>query len=72
MAKHSLVGLDIGSSSVKDCQLKESKRGFALQSFGMKPLPPEAIVDGALMYAIDLAAMGHPLQPHLWAQLKRV
>src|SRR5690606_15500923 len=51
VAKHSLVGLDIGSSSVKVCQLKESKRGFALQSFGMIPLPPEAIVDGSIMNA---------------------
>lgn len=51
MAKNTLVGLDIGSSSVKVCQLKESKRGFALQSFGMIPLPPEAIVDGSIMNA---------------------
>ena len=47
------LGLDIGSNSVKLIQLKEQRRrgqvGYALQSFGMKPLPPEAIVDGALM-----------------------
>lgn len=43
------VGLDIGSSSVKLIQLKESKRGYVLDSFGITPLPPEAIVDGALM-----------------------
>jgi type IV pilus assembly protein PilM len=54
MAKGKLaLGLDIGSSSVKLIQLKEVRRRgqvtFALQSFGMKPLPPEAIVDGALM-----------------------
>jgi type IV pilus assembly protein PilM len=54
MAKGKLaVGLDIGSSSVKVILLKEHRRrghlGYALQSFGMKPLPPEAIVDGALM-----------------------
>ncbi len=54
MAKGKLaLGLDIGSSSVKLIQLKEvRKRGqvsYALQSFGIKPLPPEAIVDGALM-----------------------
>lgn len=28
-------------------------------------------VNGDLMYAYDMQAMGHELQPHLWAQLKR-
>src|SRR6266581_1888512 len=50
MAKSKLaLGLDIGSSSVKLVQLKEKKGGYALQAFGSAPLPPEAIVDGALM-----------------------
>jgi type IV pilus assembly protein PilM len=50
MARNKLaVGLDIGSSSVKIVQLKERKGGFTLQAFGSAPLPPEAIVDGALM-----------------------
>ncbi|HYG67755.1 MAG TPA: type IV pilus assembly protein PilM, partial [Anaeromyxobacteraceae bacterium] len=50
MARNKLaVGLDIGSSSVKLVQLKEKKGGYALQAFGSAPLPPEAIVDGALM-----------------------
>src|SRR3954466_1463693 len=54
MAKGKLaLGLDIGSTGVKLILLKEQRRrgqvGYALQSFGMKPLPPEAIVDGALM-----------------------
>src|SRR5512146_1435686 len=50
MAKSKLaVGLDIGSSSVKLVQLKERKGTYALQAFGSVPLPPEAIVDGALM-----------------------
>jgi len=30
-------------------QLKETKHGFALHNLGVAPLPPEAIVDGALM-----------------------
>jgi type IV pilus assembly protein PilM len=51
MAKGKLaVGLDIGSGSIKLCQLKPAKRGnYQLQAFGMVQLPPEAIVDGALM-----------------------
>ena len=41
--------LDIGSSSVKLAQLKETKRGYSARCLRPAPLPPEAIVDGALM-----------------------
>ncbi len=30
------------------------------------------LVDGELMWAYDMAAMGHPLQPHLSGRLKKV
>jgi type IV pilus assembly protein PilM len=47
------IGLDIGSTSVKMIQLKETRRrgqvGYSLVNFGMKPLPPESIVDNTLM-----------------------
>lgn len=45
------LGLDIGSSSVKLVQLRESKKGIQLANFSMAPLPSEAIVDGAVMNA---------------------
>src|SRR5258705_4773464 len=50
MAKSKLAhGPDSGSSSVKPVQVKEAKRGYVLEGFGVAALPPEAIVDGALM-----------------------
>src|ERR687884_1500276 len=48
MAKSKLaLGLDIGSSSVKMVQLKDAKRGYVLDAFGVAPLRPGALVDGA-------------------------
>ena len=44
-----LVGLDIGSHSVKILELKHQKSGYELKSFGVAQLPPEAIVDGVIM-----------------------
>src|SRR5690554_1326008 len=50
MAKgRNCIGLDIGSSAVKLCVLKEAKKGLQLQTFDHITLPPETIVDGALM-----------------------
>ncbi len=52
MAKgRNCVGLDIGSSAVKICALRSTKRGLQLQAFDSERLPPETIVDGALMNA---------------------
>jgi type IV pilus assembly protein PilM len=44
-----LVGVDIGSTSIKVCQLKESRRGLGLVRFGYAPLSPQVIVDGQVM-----------------------
>ena len=44
-----LVGVDIGSTSIKVCQLKESRRGLSLVRFGYMPLSPQVIVDGQVM-----------------------
>jgi type IV pilus assembly protein PilM len=50
--KKGLVGVDIGSSAVKAVELKVGGKGgeeFQLINIGLEPLPPEAIVDGAIM-----------------------
>ena len=43
------IGLDIGSSSVKVVQIKETKKGAELVTFGIEPIPPQTIVDGAII-----------------------
>ena len=45
----SLVGLDIGSHSIKIVELKHLKKRYELLNFGVAQLPPEAIVDGVIM-----------------------
>jgi len=47
--KKDIIGIDIGSSSVKLVQVKEQKGTFVLQNVGILPLPLEAIVDNTLM-----------------------
>ena len=44
-----LLGLDIGSSSIKLVQIKEQRGHHILQKFGVKELEPEVIVDGTVM-----------------------
>ena len=43
-----LVGLDIGSSSIKAVELAKSKQGYELTGFATEPLGVESVVDGAI------------------------
>jgi type IV pilus assembly protein PilM len=45
----SLVGLDIGSSAVKAIELKPAGKGYKVAAFGAEPVPPDSIVDGAII-----------------------
>ena len=45
----SLVGLDIGSSSLKAVELTKFKKSYQLSGFAYEPLSPDAVVDGAIM-----------------------
>jgi type IV pilus assembly protein PilM len=46
-----LVGVDIGTTSIKVCQLKPTRKGYELLAFGYAPLAPQVIVDGQVMDA---------------------
>ncbi len=48
-SKENLLGLDIGSGSIKLLQLKETNGKLKAERFGVKALPAEMIVDGAIM-----------------------
>jgi type IV pilus assembly protein PilM len=48
MAKN-CIGLDLGSSAVKVTQVKKKGTGFQLLNFGIEPIPPDTIVDGAIL-----------------------
>ena len=54
-----LIGLDIGSSSIKAVELRSAGRGFRVKAFAFEPLPPDSIVDGAI---IDAAAVADALK----------
>ena len=47
----SVVGLDIGSSAVKAVELKPAGKGYRVAAFGTEPVPPDSIVDGAIIDA---------------------
>ncbi len=45
-----LVGVDIGSSSIKVCEIREGRKGTRnVTMFGLEPLPPDTIVDGHII-----------------------
>jgi type IV pilus assembly protein PilM len=47
-----LVGLDIGSSSVKVLELVRKGAGYELVSLGLEPLGQDVVVDGSIMDAL--------------------
>src|SRR5215471_4303362 len=54
-----VVGLDIGSSAVKAVELKAAGKGFKVAAFAVQPVPPDSIVDGAI---IDGAAVADAIK----------
>ncbi len=70
--KKGTVGIDIGSSSVKLVELKETKKGYQLKNFGVAPLSSEAIVDGAIMDSGAIADAIRSLITNLKVKVKDV
>jgi type IV pilus assembly protein PilM len=50
-----LVGLDIGSSAVKALELKPAGKGYKVGAIGVEPIPPDSIVDGAIIDSVAVA-----------------
>src|ERR1700691_4878248 len=50
-----LVGLDIGSSSIKAVELKSTKADYELVSLDTEGLAQDTVVDGAIMDAPQVA-----------------
>lgn len=46
--KNQLIGIDIGSYSIKIAEIQDTKRGMVLKNFGIIKLPPDAIVGGSI------------------------
>jgi type IV pilus assembly protein PilM len=70
--KKEVIGIDVGSSSVKLVQLKEAKGTYQLLNAGIMPLPPEAIVDNTLMDSSSIAAAIKNLVASLGVKIKDV
>lgn len=49
------VGLDVGSSAVKVVELKPQGKGYRVSAFAVEQVPPDAIVDGAIIDAVSVA-----------------
>jgi type IV pilus assembly protein PilM len=54
-----VVGLDIGSSAVKAVELKPAGKAYRVVAYGTEPIPPDSIVDGAI---IDSAAVAEAIR----------
>jgi type IV pilus assembly protein PilM len=72
LREKSVVGLDIGSSTIKVCELKKSRHGMSVVVGGFEPLPPDTVVDGAIMDANSVAEAVNRLYQRLGIKNQRV
>jgi len=70
--KNQLVGLDIGSNSVKLVEIEDAKKGKVLKNFGIIGLPQDAIVEGSIKEMEIVSSAIKTLYKHLKVKNKNV
>ena len=70
--KNQLIGLDIGSHSVKLVEIEDTKKGKVLKTFGIIGLPQDAIVEGSIKEMEIVSSAIKTLYKHLKVKNKNV
>ncbi len=70
--KNQLLGLDIGSHSIKLVEIDHSKKGRILHNFGMACLPPTAIVEASIQDSEAVSGAIETLSRHLKPRYRNV
>lgn len=70
--KNQLIGLDIGSHSIKLVEINHSKKGMILKNFGIIGLPKDAIVEGTIKEMEVVASVIKNLYKNLGIRNKNV
>ncbi|MGD9032387.1 MAG: type IV pilus assembly protein PilM [Desulfobacteraceae bacterium] len=70
--KNQLIGLDIGSHSIKLVEIEDSKKGRVLRNFGIIGLPQNAIVEGSIKEMEIVSSAIKNLFKHLRIKNKNV
>ena len=71
-SKKDLIGIDVGSSSVKLVRLRESRGNYQLMNIGILPLPAESIVDNTIMDSASIVETVSNLITSMKVKGKRV
>ncbi|MEQ1664179.1 MAG: type IV pilus assembly protein PilM [Bdellovibrionales bacterium] len=71
-SKNKIIGLDIGSTSIKIAELDVGKKNSTLVSFGILPTPPQAIVSGDITNPQAIALAIRELIKHVNTNRKNV
>ena len=49
MGSKTIVGLDVGSSSIKAVELKRTRTGIEVAHLGLEPIAPDIVVDSMIV-----------------------